>query len=147
MLTSRISKWHENMKIVIHNSCMYFYNFCKTCMYEYELEHKYLHKCVVVWWLRALISVCGTMLATQSQCGKSHCHYHQQHQRHQRHQQHPHRHVHLGNSPMGADTVWQSWLRSQTGFSQHSGSSQSTRPSEQIIYNICYILIGQLLEF
>ena len=30
---------------------------------------------------------------------------------------------------MGADTVWQSWECSQAGASQHSGSSQSTRPS------------------
>ncbi len=30
---------------------------------------------------------------------------------------------------MGAGTVWHSWLRAHAGLSQHSGSSQSLRPS------------------
>ena len=30
---------------------------------------------------------------------------------------------------MGAETVWHNWECSQAGDSQHSGSSQSTRPS------------------
>ena len=33
---------------------------------------------------------------------------------------------------MGADTVWHNWECSQAGDSQHSGSSQSTKPSIKI---------------
>ena len=37
----------------------------------------------------------------------------------------------LSKISIGNGTVWHNWLFRQTGFSQHSGSSQSIKPSEK----------------